>query len=58
MAALQAPGATVIEKMYTEKSEKYLNSKNFDVTTIVVHSYSCLFVQTWIFFSLSNIGQR
>ena len=35
MGALQAPGATVIENIYTEKSEKYLNSKNFDVTTIV-----------------------
>ena len=35
MAALQAPVATIIENIYTEKSEKYLNSKNFDVTTIV-----------------------
>ena len=35
MAALQAPVATVIENIYTEKSKKYLNSKNFDVTTIV-----------------------
>ena len=35
MGALQASGATVIENIYTEKSEKYLNSKNFDVTTIV-----------------------
>ena len=35
MAALQASVATVIKNIYTEKSEKYLNSKNFDVTTIV-----------------------
>ena len=35
MAALQAPVATVIENIYTEKNEKYLNTKNFDVTTIV-----------------------
>ena len=35
MAALQAPVATVIENIYTEKSKKYLNSKNFDVTNIV-----------------------
>ena len=33
MAALQAPG--VIENIYTDKSKKYLNSNNFDVTTIV-----------------------
>ena len=35
MAALQAPVATVIENIYTEKSKKYVNSKNFDLTTIV-----------------------
>ena len=35
MAALQAPVATVIENIYTGKIEKYLNSMNFDVTTIV-----------------------
>ena len=35
MAALQAPVGTVVENIYTEKSEKYQNSKNFDVTTIV-----------------------
>ena len=35
MAALQVTVATVIENIYTEKSKKYLNSKNFDVTTIV-----------------------
>ena len=34
MAALQAPEATDIENISTKKSEKYLNSKNFDVTTI------------------------
>ena len=35
MAALQAPVATVIANIYTEKIKTYLNSKNFDVTTIV-----------------------
>ena len=35
MAALQAPGSAVIENIYTEKKERYLNSNNFDVTTIV-----------------------
>ena len=35
MAALQVTVATVIENIYTEKSKTYLNSKNFDVTTIV-----------------------
>ena len=35
MAALQALGATVIENIYTEKRETYLNIKNVDVTTIV-----------------------
>ena len=32
---LQAAVATVNELIYTEKSKKYLNSKTFDVTTIV-----------------------
>ena len=35
MAALQAAVATVIENIYTEKNDKYLNTKNFDVATIV-----------------------
>ena len=35
MGALQAPVATVIANIYTEKSEKYINSKNFNLTTIV-----------------------
>ena len=34
MAALPATGATVLNNIYTEKSEKYLNCKNYDVTTI------------------------
>ena len=35
MAALQVTLAKVFENIYTEKSKTYLNSKNFDVTTIV-----------------------
>ena len=34
MSALQAPVATVIENIYTLKSKKYLNHKNFVITTI------------------------
>ena len=34
MAALLATGATVLNNIYTENSEKYLNCKNYDVTTI------------------------
>ena len=36
MAAVQALGATDIENIYTEKRETYLNTKNVDVTTIVM----------------------
>ena len=35
MTALQFPLATIINNIYTEKRENYLNSKNYDVTTFV-----------------------
>ena len=35
MTALQSPLATIIHNIYTENSENYLNSKNYDVTTFV-----------------------
>ena len=35
MTALQSPLATIIQNIYIEKSENYLNNKNYDVTTFV-----------------------
>ena len=35
MTVLQSPLATIIQNIYIEKSENYLNNKNYDVTTFV-----------------------